>query len=90
MLNLHKNGHILKISMVKLRQDANKFSLNSIFKDFFFFFEDFIWSFCHVGYIRIIPPSLFIMDRPLTDLEAIEGTYKFRSYGGEHLDRQLG
>ena len=34
-------------------------------------------------YIMIIRRSMYIVDGPLTDLEATMGTYQFVSYGGE-------
>ena len=44
--------------------------------------------FCHVGYLRVIPWSPFIMDGLLTNLEATVETYELRTYGGYHQDRQ--
>ena len=37
--------------------------------------------------MTIIPRSLFIMDGRLTDLKAALGTYQFRSYGGEQIEK---
>ena len=69
--------------MVKLSQQTRRFTLKSIFKEFFMTLKDLISLFCYAAYIRVIPRSWFTMDGLRTDLEATVVAYNLRSYGGE-------